>query len=428
MYKFFVHILILCTNILKYCAYLDFLHKSRDNLFMTKLPFNFNFDDVEILKALNNANHKLGQLNGAINLLPNPYVIFNAITLGEAKESSEIENIVTTFDEIFKEMTYSKSNSASKEVLNYRQAMLTGFNLLKENGFISKNHIIQIHHIVESEVGDLRKLPGTVIMNTKTGEVLHTPPQNQEEIEEYLSNLEKYINIPELQDIDPILKMAVIHFQFESIHPFYDGNGRTGRILNVLYLVLNNLLDSPILYLINYINNNKDEYYKLFTKFRENNNYEDWIIYILKGIEETSKKTIIGKVVILVFVATLLAVLSRIEALNSYMLILALGILLISSAFMRNFSSEYEYLLNDDDFFIDRIYGVSKHKELFSFSLSDISEISENSFSESGDNIRDFTSPLSEFSPTFIKLRDGSCVVLSLSDELKRGLPGSESI
>ena len=153
---------------------------------MTNLPFNFNFDDVEILKALNNANHKLGQLNGAINLLPNSYVIFNAITLGEAKESSEIENIVTTFDEIFKEMTYSKSNPASKEVLNYRQAMLTGFNLLKENGFISKNHIIQIHHIVEPEVGDLRKLPGTVIMNTKTGEVLHTPPQNKDEIEEYL--------------------------------------------------------------------------------------------------------------------------------------------------------------------------------------------------------------------------------------------------
>ena len=143
---------------------------------------------------------------------------------------------------------------------------------------------------------------------------------------------------------------------------------------------------------------------------------------------ETTKKSIIGKVVILVFVAALLAVLSRIEPLNNYMLILALGIVLISSAFMRNFSSEYEYLLSDDDFFIDRIYGVSKHKELFSFSLSDISEISENNFSDSTDNTRDFTSPLSEFSPTFIKLRDGSCVILSLSDELRRNLPGSESI
>ena len=136
---------------------------------MTKLPYNFNFDDIALLKALNKANHTFGRLNGAINLLPNPYIIFNAITLGEAKESSEIENIVTTFDEIFKEMTYSKTNPASKEVLNYRQAMLTGFELIKENGFLSVNHIIRIHHIVEPEAGDIRKLPGTVIKNTKTG-------------------------------------------------------------------------------------------------------------------------------------------------------------------------------------------------------------------------------------------------------------------
>ena len=293
MYKFFVHIFRICTKFLIYCAYLDFLHKSRDNLFMTKLPFNFNFDDVEILKALNNANHKLGQLNGAINLLPNPYVIFNAITLGEAKESSEIENIVTTFDEIFKEMTYSKSNPASKEVLNYRQAMLTGFNLLKENGFISINHIIQIHHIVESEVGDLRKLPGTVIMNTKTGEVLHTPPQNQEEIEEYLSNLEKYINIPELQDIDPILKMAVIHFQFESIHPFYDGNGRTGRMLNILYLTLAKKIDLPILYLSKYINQNRSKYYECLNEVQGDiNKLKSYLMFMIEGVYQMSEFTL----------------------------------------------------------------------------------------------------------------------------------------
>lgn len=187
---------------------------------MTKLPYNFNFDDIALLKALNKANHTLGRLNGPINLLPNPYIIFNAITLGEAKESSEIENIVTTFDEIFKEMTYSKTNPASEEVLNYRQAMLTGFELITENGFLSANHIIRIHHIVEPEAGDIRKLPGTVIKNTKTGAVLHTPPQNYEEISDYLANLEKYINTKEFEDIDAILKIAVIHFQFESIHPF----------------------------------------------------------------------------------------------------------------------------------------------------------------------------------------------------------------
>lgn len=260
---------------------------------MTKLPYSFNFDDVDILKALVKANHKLGQLNGAINLLPNPYVIFNAITLGEAKESSEIENIVTTFDEIFKEMSYSKTNPASKEVLNYRQAMLRGFELLRENGFISTNHIIEIHHIVEPEAGDLRKLPGTVIMNTKTGEVLHTPPQNIEEISDYLSNLEKYINISDLEDTDPILKMAVIHFQFESIHPFYDGNGRTGRMLNVLYLTLSKKLDIPILYLSKYINRNRAKYYEVLNATQENiSNIKEYLLFMIQGIYEMSEFTL----------------------------------------------------------------------------------------------------------------------------------------
>lgn len=260
---------------------------------MTKLPYSFNFDDVDILKALVKANHKLGQLNGAINLLPNPYVIFNAITLGEAKESSEIENIVTTFDEIFKEMSYSKTNPASKEVLNYRQAMLRGFELLRENGFISTNHIIEIHHIVEPEAGDLRKLPGTVIMNTKTGEVLHTPPQNIEEISDYLSNLEKYINISDLEDTDPILKMAVIHFQFESIHPFYDGNGRTGRMLNVLYLTLSKKLDIPILYLSKYINRNRAKYNEVLNATQENiSNIKEYLLFMIQGIYEMSEFTL----------------------------------------------------------------------------------------------------------------------------------------
>lgn len=269
------------------------MHKLGDNKNMNTLPYNFNFDDIEILKTLNKANHKLGQLNGAINQLPNPYVIFNAITLGEAKESSEIENIVTTFDEIFKEMNYSKSNPSSKEVLNYRQAMLSGFNLLKENGFISANHIVQIHHIVEPEVGDLRKLPGTVIMNTKTGEVLHTPPQSKDEIEYYLSNLEKYINIPELEDTDPILKMAVIHFQFESIHPFYDGNGRTGRMLNILYLTLAKKIDLPILYLSKYINQNRNTYYERLNEVQGDiNKLKDYILFMIEGVYQMSEFTL----------------------------------------------------------------------------------------------------------------------------------------
>ena len=260
---------------------------------MTKLPYNIDFDDIQILKALNNVNHKLGQLNGAINLLPNPYVIFNAITLGEAKESSEIENIVTTFDEIFKEMSYSKTDPASKEVINYRQAMLNGYNLVKENGFLSVNHIIEIHHIVEPETGGLRKLPGTVIMNTKTGETLHTPPQSYAEISDYLANLEKYINIKDLEDADAILKMAVIHFQFESIHPFYDGNGRTGRIINILYLTLAKKLDIPILYLSKYINQNRKKYYELLNKTQQDLScIKDFILFMIQGVEEMSEFTL----------------------------------------------------------------------------------------------------------------------------------------
>ena len=144
--------------------------------------------------------------------------------------------------------------------------------------------------MIEHNKAGIRKNPGTKLVNSKTGKIIYTPPQEEKEIRDLLKNLENYIN--EKDDIDPLIKMTLIHYQFESIHPFYDGNGRTGRILNVLYLVLNNLLDSPILYLSNYINKNKEEYYRLFTEFRENDNYEDWILYILKGIVETSKKTI----------------------------------------------------------------------------------------------------------------------------------------
>mgnify|MGYP000472188530 FL=1 len=144
--------------------------------------------------------------------------------------------------------------------------------------------------IEHNKVG-IRKNPGTKLVNSKTGEIIYTPPQEEKEIRNLLKNLEDYINEND-DEVNSLIKIALIHYQFESIHPFYDENGRTGRISNVLYLVLNNLLDSPILYLSNYINKNKDLYYKLFTEFRENNNYEDWIIYILKGIEETSKNTI----------------------------------------------------------------------------------------------------------------------------------------
>ena len=166
-----------------------------------------------------------------------------------------------------------------------------GYEIIKENGFISTNVLVKIQGMIEHNKVGIRKNPGTKLFNSKTGEIIYTPPQEEKEIRNLLKNLEDYINEND-DEVNSLIKIALIHYQFESIHPFYDENGRTGRISNVLYLVLNNLLDSPILYLSNYINKNKDLYYKLFTEFRENNNYEDWIIYILKGIEETSKNTI----------------------------------------------------------------------------------------------------------------------------------------
>lgn len=272
---------------------IDFLHKAEYYLCrgkkMNKLPFDFNYDDIEILKALNNANSKLGELNGLINVMPNPNIILNAIILSEAKESSEIENIVTTYDEIFKELTLKNNNLSSKEVVNYREAVLFGFKKIKENGFISTNIIEEIHHIIEPNVGGIRKIPGTVIMNTKTNKVLHTPPQNETEIRELLTNLENYINYKEIENIDPLIKMAIIHYQFECIHPFYDGNGRTGRIINILYLNLEEKLSLPILYLSKYINNNRDNYYKVLQEIKlDINNLKQYLLFMIKGIEETS--------------------------------------------------------------------------------------------------------------------------------------------
>ncbi len=259
---------------------------------MHKLPINFNYEDYDILKALITAKFELGKLNGLINLLPNPKIILNAIILGEAKESSSIENIVTTFDEIFKEITIKNQNPNAKEVVNYREALLKGYFEIKEKGYISTNMIIDIHSIIEPNIGGIRKIPGTVILNTKTKEVLHTPPQSEVEIIEYMDNLEKYINNPDLHNIDPILKMAMIHYQFESIHPFHDGNGRTGRVLNVLYLILEEEITSPILYLSKYINSTKDVYYKhLYNISIDNRNIKDYLLYMIKGVELTSKFT-----------------------------------------------------------------------------------------------------------------------------------------
>lgn len=258
------------------------------------LPYkNVNLKTNKILEQLTLSSRALAELKGYSNTIPNMHILINAVTINEAKDSSAIENIVTTHDDIYKVLTesgYKEENA--KEVVDYRNAIWLGYEQIKKDGYINTNTIIKIQGAIEHNNAGIRKLPGTELKNSITGETIYTPPQSEQEIRTYLKNLEDFINNNE-DGIDPLTKVCLIHYQFESIHPFYDGNGRTGRILNILYLVLHNLIDSPILYLSKYINKTKQEYYKLFNEVRNNNNFEEWILYILKGIEITSKETIL---------------------------------------------------------------------------------------------------------------------------------------
>jgi len=238
------------------------------------------------------ANRALAELKGYADTIPNKYILINAIMINEAKDSSEIENIITTHDDLYKAMSdVPGATPAAKEVVSYRRALWHGYEQVKSREMLTTNMIVDIQEIIEKNGAGIRKLSGTVLRNEKTGEIVYTPPVGEDEIRRLLANLEKYINDDD-NDIDPLIKLAVIHFQFESIHPFYDGNGRTGRIINILYLVLKQLLDSPILYLSSYIIRNKSEYYKLLQEVRTKQNWEAWIVYILKGVEQTSSETL----------------------------------------------------------------------------------------------------------------------------------------
>lgn len=261
--------------------------------FLKKLPPSVELETKHILKQLSKSHRALAELKGFSDMIPNKNILINAITINEAKDSSEIENIITTHDELFKTMSGENYKSpAAKEVVNYRTAVWHGYNLVKEKGFLTTNMIIEIQGLIELNRAGIRKLPGTVLKNEATGEVVYTPPSGEQEILSLLANLEQYINNDD-DNIDLLIKLAVIHYQFESIHPFYDGNGRTGRIINVLYLVLKELLDSPILYLSKYIIRNKSDYYRLLKEITVKGNWEEWILFILQGIEETANETLI---------------------------------------------------------------------------------------------------------------------------------------
>ncbi len=259
---------------------------------LPKLPPNTELETKAVLKQLSKTNRALAELKGYADTIPNKHILINAVMINEAKDSSAIENIITTHDDLYKAISdASGATSAAKEVVNYRTALWQGYELVKDREMITTNMIVEIQSIIEKNRAGIRKLPGTVLRNERTGETVYIPPVGEAEIRELLGNLEKYIN-EDYNDVDPLIKLAVIHYQFESIHPFYDGNGRTGRIINVLYLVLKDLLDSPILYLSSYIIRNKSEYYRLLQEVRTHENWEEWIVFILIAIEETAGETL----------------------------------------------------------------------------------------------------------------------------------------
>lgn len=259
-----------------------------------QLPLDFDIETKAILKKTAAARSALAEMKGAAMSIPNESILISTLSLQEAKDSSAIENIITTNDELFQSDFMAKNfkTLASKEVHNYAEALRWGFQTVRQQGFLSNNHIIEIQATIEENRAGFRKVPGTELKNEQTGEVVYTPPQTHDEVVAHMNNLEQFMNVSELSDWDPLVKMAIIHHQFESIHPFYDGNGRTGRIINILYLVKEGMLNLPILYLSRYINQNKGDYYRLLQKVRTENAWEEWVLYILDGVEQTSLQTI----------------------------------------------------------------------------------------------------------------------------------------
>ncbi|TVZ56454.1 Fic family protein [Lutibacter sp. Hel_I_33_5] len=260
----------------------------------SNLPYDKDLETRVVLKKLAGAHRALAELKGIAQTIPKQEILINTLMLQEAKDSSEVENIVTTHDDLYKSSLGLEKyiSPAAKEVQNYVAAIKRGFAIVSEKKILTTNNIIEIQEILEKNKAGLRKIPGTNLKNQQTGEVIYEPPQSAKEIKELMENLELFINDNSLIDYDPIVKMAIIHFQFESIHPFYDGNGRTGRILNILYLVLNDLLEIPILYLSRFIISDKMAYYQNLQNVRDNESWETWLLYMISAVEETAYDTI----------------------------------------------------------------------------------------------------------------------------------------
>ena len=257
------------------------------------LPPDFNANDPNLLKQTIAAARSLGELKGAIATVPNENILLDTLVNNEAKSSSAIENIITTYDNLYiASIDETNITHSTKEAKNYAEAIKYGYELVKKNELITVNNIITIQKINAPKYAEIRRIPGTILKKDKTGETVYTPPQDYNKIMDLLTDLERFINDDKFSYLDPLIKMAIIHHQFESIHPFHDGNGRIGRILNILYLSKEKLISLPILYLSEYIIERKSDYYHLLQSVRDQGNWLDWCLWLIKGVEITAKSTI----------------------------------------------------------------------------------------------------------------------------------------
>ncbi len=249
------------------------------------------FETTEIFKRLNSTSRRLAELKGVASTIPNQAILINTLGIQEAKDSSAIENIITTHDELFREDATEPAGSLqAKEVHRHREALFKGYDAVRKEGLITNRHIQMIQATLERNAAGFRRVPGTLLRNTD-GDTVYTPP-SPDRVPDLMTDLEAFINDDDLFEADPLIKMALMHYQFESIHPFYDGNGRTGRILNVLYLVKHALLGIPVLYMSRHIVRTKDEYYRRLQDVRDADAWEAWVAYMLTAVEKTAGETI----------------------------------------------------------------------------------------------------------------------------------------
>jgi Fic family protein len=243
-----------------------------------------------IWQSLAEAHRYLAELKGLCESLPNRSILLDTLAIQEAKDSSEIENIITTHDELYTHEQSRSASPAAKEVQNYIAGLRVGLHDVLESGLIRVSTILRVQEQIEQNDAGFRKVPGTVLKNQSTGETVYEPPQDALVIEKLMTALVDFIHA--YDGLDPLLRMAIAHHQFETVHPFYDGNGRTGRILNLLILQRESLLDIPVLYLSRYIISTKNQYYQLLQSTRETHNWVDWCVYVIKGVAITAKSEI----------------------------------------------------------------------------------------------------------------------------------------